>query len=340
MGGRVRSADGRLRRRSGKRLTPLAKGASSPPPDQPLEGEEARERLDEEQRGSTPRRQLEKAPHFDDVSPAVGVLDEDAFDSALADDADGALELLGALVGATDQKLAEAARRLAARVVLDLTRSGAPRSSGVGRMELRPADRADGDLDLDASLEPLQLARAGGTAPPLDELRVSAWGKPSTAVCLVIDRSGSMNGTRLATAALATAACAWRAGGDHSVVAFSDDVVVVKSQDVVRPPAAVADDVLRLRGMGPTDLAFALRVARDQLARSRAQRRVTILLSDCRPTTGSDPAVAGMRLDELVVIAPADDSDDAAEFARSCGARWTPLAGPSDIPAAFARLLD
>ncbi|MGZ4705792.1 MAG: hypothetical protein ACXWCM_13075, partial [Acidimicrobiales bacterium] len=143
-----------------------------------------------------------------------------------------------------------------------------------------------------------------------------------------------------ATAALATAACAWRAGADHSVVAFSDDVVVVKSQDVVRPPAAVADDVLRLRGMGPTDLAFALRVARDQLARSGAARRVTVLLSDCRPTTGSDPAEAARRLDELVVIAPADDCDDAAEFARTCGARWTPLEGPSGIPSAFARLLD
>jgi Mg-chelatase subunit ChlD len=339
VGGRVRGAVGRHGGRSGKRLTPLAKGAS-PSPDQPLEGDEARERLDEEQRGSTPRRQLENAPHFDDVSPAVGVLDEDAFDSALADDADGALELLGALVGATDRRLAEAARRLAARVVLDLTRSGAPRASGVGRMELRPADRADGDLDLDASLEPLQLARAGGTIAPLEDLRVSAWGKPSTAICLVIDRSGSMNGSRLATAALATAACAWRAGADHSVVAFSDDVVVVKSQDVARRPEAVADDVLRLRGMGPTDLAFALRVARDQLARSSAQRRVTILLSDCRPTTGSDPAAAAVLLDELVVVAPADDAGDAAAFARSVGARWTGLEGPSDIPAAFARLLD
>ena len=287
MGGRVRSAVGRLRGRPGKRLTPLAKGASSPPPDQPLEGEEARERLDEEQRGSTPRRQLENAPHFDDVSPAVGVLDEEAFDSALADDADGALELLGALVGATDQKLAEAARRLAARVVLDLTRCGSA-----------PVDRASGGWSCDRPTGPTATSTStpasspcswpgpAGPSAPLDELRVSAWGKPSTAVCLVIDRSGSMNGTRLATAALATAACAWRAGGDHSVVAFSDDVVVVKSQDVVRPPAEVADDVLRLRGMGPTDLAFALRVARDQLARSRAQRRVTILLSDCRPTTG------------------------------------------------------
>jgi hypothetical protein len=209
-------------------------------------------------------------------------------------------------------------------------------------MELRPADRADGDLDLDASLEPLQLARAGATVAPLEDLRVSAWGKPSTAVCLVIDRSGSMSGSRLATAALATAACAWRAGGDHSVVAFSDDVVVVKSQDVVRPPAEVADDVLRLRGMGPTDLAFALRVARDQLARSRAQRRVTILLSDCRPTTGSDPAVAAVRLDELVVVAPPTTAttrpSSASARAAPGGRRSPPVRHPRRLRPA-ARLM-
>ena len=151
----------------------------------------------------------------------MGLLDEDAFDSALAEDADGALVLLAALTGATDERLREAARRLAARVVLDVTRAGPARATGVGRIERRPADRAEGDLDLDASLEPLQLARAGGTAPPLDELRVSTWGRPSTALCLVVDRSGSMNGERLATAALAAAASSWRAGEDYSVVAFS-----------------------------------------------------------------------------------------------------------------------
>jgi Mg-chelatase subunit ChlD len=270
----------------------------------------------------------------------VGVLDEQAFDSALAEDADGALALLGALAGATDERLAERARRLAARVVLDLTRAGAPRSSGVGRLHRRPADRAEGDLDLDASLEALQLSRASGTTPQLEELFVSAWGRPSTALCLVIDRSGSMNGTRLATAALATAACAWRVGPDHSVVAFSKDVIVVKSQDVARPVDAVAGDVLRLRGHGTTDLALALRTAQRQLERSSAQRRVVILLSDCRPTTGDDPAIAACRLDELCIVAPADDAEDAAALAALSGARWTALDGPSGIPAAFARLLD
>ncbi|MEI7593325.1 MAG: vWA domain-containing protein [Actinomycetes bacterium] len=270
----------------------------------------------------------------------MGTLDERAFDQALDEDADGALELLGALVGATDQALAEQARRLAARVVIDLARAGSPRTSGVGRLRRLSADRAEGDIDLDASLEALQLSRATSTAPALEDLQVSAWGRPSTALCLVIDRSGSMNGSRLATAALAAAACAWRVGADHSVIAFSKDVIVVKSQDVTRPAEVVAGDVLRLRGRGTTDLALALRTANSQLDRSRAQRRVTILLSDCRPTTGEDPLAAASRLQELCVLAPADDAEDALALAMACGARWATLDGPSSIPGAFARLLD
>ena len=51
---------------------------------------------------------------------------------------------------------------------------------------------------------------------------------------------------------------------------------------------AVVDDLLRLRGQGTTDLAGALTAAARQLDRSRAKRRVTILMSDCRATTGAD----------------------------------------------------
>jgi hypothetical protein len=45
-------------------------------------------------------------------------------------------------------------------------------------------------------------------------------------------------------------------------------------------------------------------------------------------------------LDELAIVAPADDSDDAAQLAAQVGCRWVPLSGPSAIPAAFAQLLD
>ena len=220
--------------------------------------------------------------------------------------------LLAALIGATDEKLAEAARRLAARVVLDVTRAGAaavdrggahrappgrpgrrrprprrqPRAAaaGPGRRDGRPARRAAG-----VGLGPAVDGALPGRRPQRLDERRRAWRPPR-----------------------------WRPrrarGGpasDYSVVAFSNDVVVVKSQDAARRAEEVADDVLRLRGHGTTDLALALRTARGQLERSRAQRRVTILLSDCRPTTGGDPVAAAARLDELCIIAPADDADDA-----------------------------
>ena len=69
---------------------------------------------------------------------------------------------------------------------------------------------------------------------------------------------------------------------DYSVLAFGKNVVVAKGQQTPKPSDLVVNDVLSLRGFGTTDLAGALRVAGEQLARSRAGRKVTVVLSDCR----------------------------------------------------------
>jgi Mg-chelatase subunit ChlD len=127
---------------------------------------------------------------------------------------------------------------------------------------------------------------------------------------------------------------------DWSVLAFADRVIAVKSQDDARSSLGVVDDLLRLRGQGTTDLAGALIAAARQLDRSRAKRRVTILMSDCRATTGADALPAARRLDELCIMAPADDADDAETFARQVGATLATVEEPSDIPAAFLRVLE
>jgi Mg-chelatase subunit ChlD len=148
-----------------------------------------------------------------------------------------------------------------------------------------------------------------------------------------------MGGARLATAAVAAAAVAWRAPADHSVVAFAGDAIVVKSQDRSRPAESVVGDILALRGFGTTDLSLALRVAHEQLARSTARRKVVLLLSDGRPTAGSDPYPEARRCEELHVLAPAGDTDDAEPLARAGGGRCVGVAGPSAIPEALAALL-
>lgn len=255
------------------------------------------------------------------------------------DDPDEMLGLLADLTGATDPVLRDLARRLAGRLMLDVANRGRTKPRGIGKMQEQPYRPDAGDIDIDASLDALGEARHG-RAVDAERLRVRGWRKPGTALCLLVDRSGSMGGKPLATSAVAAAAVASRNPDDYSVVAFGKDMVVAKSQDVPKESERVINDVLTLRGFGTTDLAGALSVAGQQLSRSRAGRRVTILLSDCRATVEGDPVAAAAGLDELVVVAPADDHDEARQFVSRTGARLVLIEGPSAIPDAIARALE
>lgn len=273
------------------------------------------------------------------MSPQLGELDEDAFAELAEEDPDAALELLAAMARATDERLRALARRLAGRLVLDLARTGRARGRGIGRLERGPLDASMGDLDLDASLPELLEARAGGRAADVEQLVTTRWRRPTTAVCLLIDRSGSMSGSRLVTAALAAAVCAWRAPADFAVGAFADTVVMIKSMERSKSAEQVVIDALTLRGHGTTDLALALRSASRQLARSGATRRITVLLSDAEVTKGDDPVPAARALDELVVIAPADGPEAAHALARAAGAKVTTVSSPHDVLRALREVL-
>lgn len=252
---------------------------------------------------------------------------------------DETLGLLADLTGATDPKLRELAKRLAGRLMLDLGQRGRARPRGIGKMVEQPYREDAGDIDIDASMDAIAESRRGEAIDP-ERLRVRGWKKPGTAFCLLLDRSGSMGGQPLATNAVATAAIASRNPDDYSVIAFGKDVVVTKSQDVPKASERVINDVLTLRGHGTTDLAGALLAARQQLSRSRAGRRVVILLSDCRATVEGDAENAAYGMEELVVIAPEDDHDEATAFAARVGARIALVGGPSEIPEVLARVLE
>lgn len=289
------------------------------------------------------RQQLARHRGFERVSPEVGRLDESAFDEELAEDPDAALAMLADMSGATDPALRALARRLAGRISIETARAGSSARAGSVTMSTVPYAPESGDIDVDASLEALAEVRAGLPAD-VERLRMRHWRSPGTAWSLVVDRSGSMGGAPLATAAVTACAVAIRSGGDHSVIAFARDVVVVKAQDQITDIERVVDDLLALRGHGTTDLAGALEVARRQLARSGARDKVIVVLSDCRSTAGGDASAAARGALEhgctIAVVAPAEDCNDAREFATEIGAAMAPVDGPSDVPRAITAVLE
>lgn len=271
----------------------------------------------------------------------MGEVDVEAVEAAVAEDPDDVLPLLALMSRATDPALRAQVQALVPRLVVERARSGPSGRVGSGRLRHARADRG-GDLDLDASLEAVAGAFAEGRPPGLDELTSLVWQRPSTALCLLVDRSGSMDGQRLATAAMAAAACALRigeSGGELAVVAFDRRAEVVVGLGARAEPRRTVERVLGLRGHGMTSLDAALRAAREQLTSARAQRRMTVLLSDCRVTDEVDPLASARALDELLVIAPASDDEEARAFARRAGARIESLESLADLPTALDRLL-
>lgn len=246
----------------------------------------------------------------------------DALRDALDSDTEGTLELVANMVHATDEKLREQAKRLAASLVLQISRENKMGGSGVAR--LLPS-KAEYDIDVDASLEAIVDAKAQGLPPNIDDLRSRSWAKPPLAICLVIDASGSMTGARLAAASLLAAAVSLRAPQEHAIIAFAKTPQFLRRLNSSVSNERVIDRVLSLRGHGITGLRGALEAAQAEVSRARAARKVVLLMSDCRATDDNAPAAVGAHIENLRIVAPYDDCDQAEEFAKQCNARWATL---------------
>jgi magnesium chelatase subunit D len=272
---------------------------------------------------------------FGALSPEVGQLDEDLLAELLAADPDTAVTLLADLARATDRELRAAAQRLAARVFFRLGAAGQP-SRGARRLA---AGQAEGDLDLDKTLD-----RWSGPWPPEPgDLVTRSWQARRRTLCLLIDHSGSMSGLAVAIAVVAAASVVLAADGRlaPAIVAFSGGVTVLQAQGTRRDPADLVGDLVALRGHGMTDLAAALRAAAAQLA-AAATERVAVLLSDCLPTAGGDPALALTGIGRLHVLCPRPTEEAeraAADLARRGGGVSQPVRRLTDVAPALTRVL-
>jgi MoxR-like ATPase len=294
-------------------------------PPGPISAPETRSRVAEAARQTLSRAQI-AARHqgFASVSPEVGRIDGEALSGEIRRDADAAVALLADMAVSTDPALRADARRLAGRLLPPLGRVRTPRRRGTRRLVAR-AGATDGDLDIERTLE-----HNNGMPPRrADRLVARQFAAAPRAVCLLVDRSGSMSGHAVALAAVAAAAVV-EAASDRlhcGVIAFATDTMVLRDPRDEVPSERVVDDLLSLRGHGTTDLARALRAAAAQLEHVPPGGRTALLMSDCLHTKGADPLGPACALDGLHVLGMSADPDSVEAgkaLARRGHGRWLP----------------
>jgi Mg-chelatase subunit ChlD len=237
------------------------------------------------------------------------------------------------MANAVDEELRRLALMLACSVFIDLAR-GTQGSSGSGHLVSRPLrPGSGGDLDIDRSPDELALRRHGVLTG--DEVHEVNWVRPPTSACLLIDRSGSMSGAALATAALSAAAVCLRLPRRHAVISFAGDVTHHVAFDDPGEPNETVERMLALRGHGTTDLRGGLDAALAVADAAPAGRHLTILLSDCRATDLSGVESAAEAVPELAILAPSADHHAAMGLARAVDARLFLLEGPRDVVSAL-----
>lgn len=295
---------------------------------------------------TTTRRRLEgrgdlsrRHPSFGRVSPQVGVLDERAMADLMVEEPEQGWALLADLTAAVDPALRALARRLAGRLAVRMAGGVDLQRRGGGRIAITAAG-PDADVDLEASLPAVLEAGGAGRAPHADDLVGRGWRRAEPAVALLVDRSGSMGGERLAAAAVAAASVATRFPHRYSVLTFASEVTVLQAFGEPRRIELVIEDLLSLRASGTTDLRGALLEVSRLLHQVATGRRVVVVLSDCRHNAGGDPLEIARQLQaDLAVLAPADDAHDAQRLARACGGQFTALRGVQSVPEALALVL-
>jgi Mg-chelatase subunit ChlD len=284
------------------------------------------------------RAELAQYDDFAAYSPQPGAFAVDAFRAAFDTSPERMFEMLPRLAKAADPPLRRQARRIATRIIVREARARATGAYGAGRMTSEPLG-PDGELDIDASLEAVLLARAGRMSVP-PQLVAQAWRRPFVAVSLIVDTSGSMSDGGIGNAALAAAAIALRSGIDLSVVVVSDRALILKAQGSHRPIERVIDDLLTLQSYGWTNLAVGLNAARAQLARAPGgSRRVAILLSDGRANRGGDPLQAARALDTLHVVSTSAARDGGRALAAAGRGRAVHINEQHEIVSALCALL-
>lgn len=168
--------------------------------------------------------------------------------------------------------------------------------------------------------------------------------QPSLALALVIDKSGSMSGTKIELAKEAAKATAELLGPDDyiGVIGFDSEPTRVVRMQSARNRLQILTDIGRLTAAGGTNIFPALDAAYQDLLVTRARIKHVILLTDGQaPEEGIATLVQAMRADAITVSIVGLGADVNRGFLQSVanlgGGRAYFTLDPHNIPRIFTR---
>ena len=168
--------------------------------------------------------------------------------------------------------------------------------------------------------------------------------KPSLAMALVIDKSGSMSGDKVEMAKSAARSAVELLGNSDQVgvIAFDGDTYVVSEMQSAASKGRISDEISRIEASGGTTMYPAMERAYEMLVATPARLKHVIILTDGVSSPGDFQGLtATMQSARITVstVAVGSDSDTdlLEEIARTGQGRYYLTEDPAAIPQIFAK---
>lgn len=208
------------------------------------------------------------------------------------------LDMYSFIKGKVDDKLRESAKRYASRLIIKIAKEVANMGVKSGNLQAVDDYLFSDEIEIDLTLERI-VERP--TESIEDNLVVLARMPEEREACVVVlDHSSSMQGFKVAIAALTAATIALHYKENYAVVAFNTRAFLLKRINKIFSPSRVAEDVLSLQARGLTNIREALELAFEEIR--SYDKKIGILLTDGNWTYGGNPREVARRFDRLHVI--------------------------------------